>query len=385
VTAGTAARHWRAWWSGLTWGRLHAADWPLLAAVVVAVLLGMAMLYSATLRGGPTARAWDDLVVKQAVFACLGLVVLVLVAATDYRVLVALAPWIYAFTLAALFAILVFGTILLGSQRWFNVGILVVQPSELTKVALILSLAAFWERFDVRQLRYVLLSLVVVGIPMVLVLEQPNLSTAILLGCIWLGITFAAGIRPWHVGLLALLTTPIVTFVFRAGLIQPYQLERITALLDPLADPRGAGYQNIQTLLAVGNGGLTGTGFASGLQSQGGWLPLVYTDNIYALVAEELGFVGGVAVLALLLFIIWRVLRAAGEAQDRAGALIVAGVASYLLAQVTVNVGVVLQLLPVTGLSLPFLSYGGSSLLTLFAAIGLVQAVLMRRRPLEFR
>jgi cell division protein FtsW (lipid II flippase) len=154
--------------------------------------------------------------------------------------------------------------------------------------------------------------------------------------------------------------------------------------LDPSAEPLSGGFQHIQTLIAVGNGGLTGTGFAGGPQTQGGWLPLLYTDNIFALVAEELGFVGGTALLALLAVIVWRVLRAAGQAQDKAGMLIAVGVAGYLLVQVVVNVGVVLQLLPVTGVSLPFISYGGSSLVALLAAIGLVQSVLLKRKSLGF-
>jgi rod shape determining protein RodA len=383
VTVHVAGRVWHV--PRIAWSRLQTADWPLLAAVLAAVVAGMAMLYSATLRGGPTEHAWDDLVVKQAVFVLVGLVVLVLFAGTEYRALIALAPWLYGAAVVGLVAILSVGSIFGGSQRWFDLGALAIQPSELAKIVLIISLVAFWERYDVRRLRYVLASLVLVGVPALLVLKQPNLSTAILLGFIWLGVTFAAGVRPLHLSLIALLMAPTVAFVLRSGLIRSYQMARIVALIDPSADPQHTGYQNIQTLLAVGNGGLTGTGFASGLQSQGGWLPLAFTDNIYALVAEELGFVGGVAVLVLLLFIVWRVVRTALGAQDRGGALIAAGVASYLLAQIAVNVGVVLQLLPVTGLSLPFLSYGGSSLFTLFAAIGLVQAVSTRRKPLEFR
>jgi rod shape determining protein RodA len=246
-------------------------------------------------------------------------------------------------------------------------------------------LAAYFERHDARDWKSVLGSLALVGVPIVLVVQQPDLSTAIMLGAVWLGILFAAGIKPLHLSAMALAATPFALFVLASGIIRPYQLMRITALVDPTVAPLDEGYQNIQTLLAVGNGGLTGTGFAGGLQSQGGWLPLVYTDNIYALVAEELGYIGGVALLALLALIIWRVLRASGLAQDRAGALIAVGVASYLLAQTFVNVGVVLQIIPVTGLSLPFVSYGGSSLVALMAAIGLVQSVVARRKPLEFR
>lgn len=369
----------------VAWHRLRSADWPLLAAVLVAASLGAAMLWSATLRGGPASSAWDDLVVKQLVFAGLALAVLGLLAITEYHVLLTLAPWIYGAMVVLLLGVFLFGTVLGGSQRWYSLGFVVLQPSELSKVALVVCLAAYFQRYDVRRLRHVLGSLALAAALAALVYLQPNLSTAVLLGFIWLGMVLAAGIRALHVGILALAVPPLITFALFADLIQPYQMDRIRALVDPGFDPLGGGYQNIQTLLAVGNGGLTGTGYASGLQSQGGWLPLLYTDNIFALIAEELGFAGGIAVLLLLGFIVWRILRAADLAQDRAGALLAVGVATYLLAQTFINVGVVLQLLPVTGLSLPFLSYGGSSLLALMAAIGIVQSVLVRRRPLTFR
>lgn len=343
------------------------------------------MLFSATLRGGPASSAWEDLVVKQLVFAAIGLLVLVAVAVTEYHVLLTLWHWVFGVTVAMLVGVFVIGTVLGGSQRWYSLGTVLLQPSELTKLALVICLAAYFDSHDVRQVRHVLTSLGMAALLAVLVYLQPNLSTAVLIGAIWLGMAVAAGIRPLHLSLMALAVTPAITFVLNAGLVQPYQLDRIRALIDPSFDPLHHGYQNIQTLLAVGNGGLRGTGYASGLQSQGGWLPLMYTDNIFALIAEELGFVGGVAVLALLGFIVWRVLRAGTMAQDRAGALIAAGVAVYLLAQTFVNVGVVLQMLPVTGLSLPLLSYGGSSLVTVMAAIGLVQSVLVRRRSLTFR
>lgn len=383
MTVSVVGRTWRL--PDVRWHRVGAFDWLLLIAVAAVVAIGIAMLYSATLRGGQVERAWDDLVLKQSVFAIIGALVLGLMAITEYRVVLALWKWIYVVTVALLLALPLFGTILGGSQRWFSAGLVVLQPSELAKVALIVCLAAYFESHDARDWKTVVGSIALVGLPIILVVQQPDLSTAIMFGAVWLGILFAAGIKPLHLSAMALAATPFALFVLASGIIRPYQLMRITALVDPTVAPLDEGYQNIQTLLAVGNGGLTGTGFAGGLQSQGGWLPLVYTDNIYALVAEELGYIGGVALLALLAIIIWRVLRAAGLAQDRAGSLIAVGVASYLLAQTFVNVGVVLQIIPVTGLSLPFVSYGGSSLVALMAAIGLVQSVVARRKPLEFR
>ncbi len=363
--------------------RWRAFDWSLLAAVLAAVAIGIAMIYSATLRS-PVANAWDDLVVKQLAFAVIGLAILFLVSVTEYRILLHFWVWIYAAMVVSLSGVLLVGQTGLGSQRWFATNVANIQPSEMAKVALVICLAAYFERHDIRRLRHIAGSLVLVAVPIILVLEQPNLSTALIMGAIWFGVALVAGIRLLHLGLLAVAGTPLVVFVLRAGLLEDYWLRRIGAWLDPTADPRRAGFQHIQTLLAVGNGGLTGTGFASGQQSQGGWLPLLHTDNIYALVAEELGFVGGILLLALLAFVVWRLARAGAMAQDRAGALIAVGVWSYFLVQVLVNVGVVEQLLPVTGVSLPFISYGGSSLVALMAGIGLVQSVLTRRRSLEF-
>jgi rod shape determining protein RodA len=353
-----------------------------LAAVLGAVAVGLAMIYSGTKRS-PVTHAWDDLVIKQLVFAGLGLALLALVSLTDYRVPVALWGWIYGGALIVLAGVLLAGASRFGGQRWVLASGS-IQPSELVKLALIICLAAYCERFDVRRWRHVLGTLALTAVPAALVLLQPNLSTAMLLGLIWLGILFAAGIRPLHLSLLALLVAPALYVTLDSRLLAPYQLDRIAAWLNPEALAQHSGYQNIQTRIAVGNGGLTGIGFAHGTQSQGGWLPLPLTDNVFALAAEELGFLGAMTILALIAFTIWRMLRAAGLAQDRAGALIAAGVAAYLLGQTAINVAVVLQLVPVTGVSMPFVSYGGSSLVALLAAVGLVESVLVRRKPLEF-
>lgn len=364
----------------MDWRRLRAADWVLVAAVLAAVVYGLAMIYSATLRGEPVTRLWDDLVVKQLVFAGIGFVLMALAALSDYRVLLVLWKWLYALLIGVLVLVPLVGAIGGGAERWFNLGFAYVQPSEFAKIGMILCLAAFFERHDVRRLGTVLGSLALVGVVMALVLIQPDLSTTLLLGFIWLGMAVVAGLRLLHFSILALLGGPALWFMLSSGLVQGYQLTRIETWIRPEADPLGAGYQPMQTLIAVGNGGLFGTGFAQGLQAQGGWLPLMYTDNIFALVAEEMGFVGSAALLVLLAFIVMRIVRAAGLSPDRAGTLICAGVATYLLAQTLVNVGVVLQLLPVTGLSLPFISYGGSSLVTLLLSIGFVQSVLLRRK-----
>ncbi len=362
---------------------LRGFDWALVAAALAAIAFGTAMIYSATLQS-PVPNAWDDLVVKQLAFTLLGMALLAALSITEYRVLLTFWKWIYVGTLLALIVLRFLGRTAHGSQRWFTTGIADIQPSEFAKVALIVVLAAYFEQHDVRQAKQLFGSLLLIALPMVMIALQPNLSSALILGAIWLAMATAAGLRALHFSLLALLGTPVLTFAIRSGLLEEYHLRRISVWLDPTVEPLHGGFQHIQTLIAVGNGGLTGTGFAGGPQTQGGWLPLLYTDNIYALVAEELGFVGGILVLVLLGLVVWRVLRAAGLAQEKAGALIAVGVAGYFVVQAAVNIGVVLQLLPVTGVSLPFISYGGSSLVALLAATGLVQSVLLRRKGLEF-
>lgn len=363
---------------------LRSFDWVMTAAVIAAALFGVAMVYSATLRGGAADAWWEDYVYKQLAFVGAGLVLYALVSASDYRTLAAFAAPLYGVFVAALVLVLAVGVTVLGARRGFQIGVLTIQPGEMMKVVMIVALAAYYSRFDVREPRALLGAIALIAVPVGLILKQPNLSTAIVLCCIWLGVTFAAGIRPLHVGLLALAAGPALYGALALGVVKTYQLYRVVILFFPDFDPSDLGYQNRQTLIAVGNGGWTGIGFAHGSQSQGGWLPLLHSDNIYALVAEELGMIGGVVVLVLLGFIVLRILRTAGTALDRTGALICTGVATYLFAQALIHVGVVLHVVPPTGLSLPFVSYGGSSLLTAMVALGLVQSVRMCRRPLEF-
>lgn len=363
---------------------LRSFDWAMTAALVAAVLFGVAMVYSATLRGGAATVWWEDYVYKQLAFAAAGLVLYALVSASDYRTLAAFAGPLYGLFVASLVVVLAVGVTVLGARRGFQLGVLTIQPGEMMKVVMIVALAAYYSRFDVREPRVLLGAIVLIAVPVGLILKQPNLSTAIVLCFIWLGVTFAAGVRPLHVGLMALAAGPALYAAMALGVVKTYQLYRVVILFFPDFDPSDLGYQNHQTLIAVGNGGWTGIGFANGSQSQGGWLPLLHSDNIYALVAEELGMVGGIVVLLLLGYIVLRILQTAGTALDRTGALICTGVATYLFAQSLIHIGVVLHVVPPTGLSLPFISYGGSSLLTAMVALGLVQSVRMCRRPLEF-
>jgi rod shape determining protein RodA len=359
------------------WRKLRTFDWLMTLAVAAAVAFGVAMIYSATLRGGMTSVWWEDYVYKQIVFAALGLVLYGLVSASDYRTLAAFALPLYGVFVAALGLVLVFGVTVLGARRGFQIGILTIQPSELMKVVMIVALSAYYSRYDVRRPRVLLGAIGMIAVPVGLILMQPNLSTAVVLSLIWLGITFAAGARMLHLGLLVLPAGPLIALSFRMGLLYEHWLARFADMIVP-------GYQSRQALIAVGNGGLLGIGYAQGSQSQGGFVPVLHSDAIYALIAEELGVVGSAVAVALLGFIVLRILRSASTALDSTGALICTGVATYLFGQALIHIGVVLQVVPPTGLSLPFMSYGGSSLLTAMVALGLVQSVRMCRRPLEF-
>lgn len=361
----------------VAWRKLRSFDWAMTFAVFAAVGFGVAMIYSATLRGGMTTVWWEDYVYKQLVFAAIGLALYVLVSASDYRTLAAFAWPLYGAFVGALSLVLLFGVTVLGARRSFQIGILTIQPSELMKVVMIVALAAYYSRFDVRRPLVLVGAIAIIAVPVGLILMQPNLSTAVVLALIWLGVTFAAGARMLHLGLLLLPAGPLVALSFKLGLLYEHWLARFADMIVP-------GYQSRQALIAVGNGGLLGIGFAQGSQSQGGFVPVLHSDAIYALIAEELGMVGGAVVVALLGFIVLRILRTASTALDRTGALICTGVATYLFGQALIHIGVVLQVVPPTGLSLPFMSYGGSSLLTAMVALGLVQSVRMCRRPLEF-
>jgi len=276
------------------------------------------------------------------------------------------------------------GRITHGSQRWIGLVLFDLQPSELAKLLLIISLAKFVaDREDeMWRWRHVLMSLGMTLVPAGLVLLQPDLGAAAMLLAIWAGIVFAAGLRPLHGGLLAigaLALAPVGWFV-----MHDYQRQRLLVFLNPNLEPQGEGYNVIQALTSVGSGGWLGRGFTSGTQSQLHFLRVQYSDFIFSVLAEELGFVGAMVLFALIIALLYRGLRASGLAQDAFGRLLSVGVVSLLFAQIFVNVAMNIGLVPVTGVTLPFISYGGSSLVTTLISTGLLQSVVARHRRFEF-
>lgn len=310
-----------------------------------------------------------------------GLAALYLLDCLSLRITDTLRNPIYVLLLGLLGIIFVIGQVSGGSQRWLGAG--AIQPSELSKLLVVVVLAKFLaDREDrMERLSTILTSLGIVLVPMILIYLQPDLGTALTLLAIWASMVWAAGLRLRHLLLLAgsaLVLMPLAWF----GL-QDYMRERLSVFVNPASDPDS--YFNVfQALVSIGSGGLTGKGLTHGTQSQLHFLRVRHTDFVFAVTAEELGFLGALVMMALILFLLWRILRVAERSQDTFGRLIASGVLALVLFQSVVNIGMNVGLVPVTGIPLPFVSYGGSSFITLMMGMGLVESVAMRRRKLEF-
>jgi rod shape determining protein RodA len=357
----------------------HFDVW-LLGAVILVSLAGVAMIRSA-IAGSPSLL---EMPTRQAIYAAVGVVVAILTAAIDYRIWSALARPIYIFTVVVLGLVGLSGFVGFGSARWFRVGTTLIQPSELAKVLMILVLANFLARHkeEIHQPKIILQSLLLLALPGYFIFIQPDLSTAITLAVIWFAQVWAAGIQIKHLAALAGagLLVPIAAWPF----LKLYQKARVITFLFPESQPHyGATYNVLQALISIGSGGLFGQGYAQGTQVQLRFLKVRHTDFIFSAMAEEFGFLGAFLLILLLMFIIYRCLRAARMARDTFGSLICYGVAIMLLFQGAFNIGMNMNLFPVSGLPLPFFSYGGSSLLTSLLSIGLVESVLLRHKALE--
>lgn len=353
-----------------SWGQF---DFLLLGLVAALALLGVLGVYSAGLSSG--GRFYSGQLLRIG----LGFGVCFIVMLFDYRKLVERAFVLYILALLVLAGVLIFGSEVNGSRSWIHVGGLTFQPSEFTKIVVILAVIRLIS--DSREEFLTHRRLVNVGvvclIPIVLIILQRDLGTAIMFVPVVGGILLAAGLRRRlviGVLILGLVSAPLVWF----GL-KDYQRQRVLVTLDPGRDPLGIGYQTRQAQIAIGSGGILGRGIGEGRQSQLGFVPESHTDFIFALLAEETGFLGAASILLLYFLLLSRLITVGVEAKDRAGMLIIAGVAAFIFSHVLINVGMALGIVPPIGIPLPFLSYGGSSTLTTFAAIGLALSVSLRR------
>lgn len=356
-------------------------DFWLLGVVAVLTIFGITMI-SSTITGNIELAGHAR---RQLVFAVAGFAVLFATASVDYRFWSSLNRILYYGMFAALAILITMSVTVFGSTRWFSTALISIQPSEFAKIVMILVLADFFSRHKAKIGNLVWVGrsfLLTMGI-VSLILIQPNLSTSIVILVIWFAMLWVSGLKIKHLALFAILAIiiPIIAFPFLAE----YQQNRITDFLAPDPEARHGDTYNIdQALISIGSGGWLGQGYGQGTQVQLRFLKVRWSDFIFSAMAEEFGFVGVSIILLLLLFVIYRCLRAARLARDTFGALICYGVATLLAFQTLVNVGVNLKMMPATGLPLPFISYGGSSLLSLLIGIGLVESVILRHKTLEF-
>jgi rod shape determining protein RodA len=359
-------------------GSLQNLDFPLLLSTLAAFAVGVAMVFSAT-------NGDREFAIRQSVYGIAGLLLIFVVIQIDYRFLESFTIPFYLITLALLGVVLWIGHEANGSQRWINLGFFPLQPSELTKLTVIVVLAKLLSehRHELRRVKWFAAAGIVVLMPGVMVFKQPDLGTALMLGAIFLGMTVAAGV-PLRIFLGAGALAVPAAYGFWHWVMHDYQRDRLMIFLNPQSDLLRDGYNIIQARITIGSGGWLGQGYMSGQQSQLEFLKVRYSDFIFSVVAEEFGYVGAVALCALLFVLVWRCLVVASKAREDYGSLIAVGVASWIGMQTFVNVGMNIGLMPVTGIPLPFISYGGSSLISMLLGIALVQSVALRSSPIIF-
>jgi len=344
--------------------------------VLAICALGVVEIYSATLH-----TKFVGAHVRQVYWIIAGLATMFIFSRINYQVLLENVPWMYVISILSLLAVLVFGTKALGARRWIRFGSTHFQPSEWVKLVLIVAMAKYFAdpaKFRDMTFTDLVKAGSVVGIPMLLVLAQPDMGTALTYLPIALMGLFLGGMQFRHALLIIVCAAIVAVPAYKWGLKQ-YQKDRISSFMNPDVDPQKKGYQSIQSQIAVGSGGLWGKGTTKGTQTQGLFLPVTHTDFIFAAFSEEHGFIGAIGVLLLYFMVLMRLIHNAQTAPDRAGTFVVMGVVAVLGFHVLVNVGMVVGFMPVVGIPLPLMSYGGSSVLFMFIALGIVMNVRMRR------
>ena len=355
-------------------------DLNLILVILALNVIGLINLYSAT--HGPTTVDVASLFVSQIMWLIVGWTVFFVVTLVDYSIVQRIAIVIYVLNLGAIVYVTFFGKIALGAQRWIDLGFFRYQPSETMKLALIMFMAKILANRNTAGygmgFKEMTAPLLVLGIPFVFVVEQPDLGTAMMLAAIGGSMIIFAKVKK------IILATAVVAGIIALPIawnfvLHDYQKNRVLTFLSPTSDPRGTGYNSIQSKIAVGSGRFFGKGFMKGTQSQLEFLPERHTDFIYSVLSEEHGFVGSMAVIGLFCFMFLTGIRIASNARDKFGALLTVGVLCYIFWHMFVNIGMVIGLLPIVGVPLPILSYGGSSMLTTMAGLGLISSVAYRR------
>ena len=343
------------------------------------LVLGLLMIYSTTLESA------TNLMWRQLLFALVGFGGMFMLAFFDYRKIKKSTAILYIVIVLALVFVYFWGANIRGSSRWIDLGFFRIQPAEFAKLIMIIIMAKFLDQAGekIKDFRYVILSGIYVGIPLILVLIEPDLGSALVILAIWLGLLLFSKINKRHLAVLMLI------MVVASGLswffvLEDYQKNRIYTFLDPNRDPQGRGYNVIQSIIAVGSGSITGRGVGHGLQSQLKFLPERQTDFIFASTAEELGLLGSGFILSMFGVMLVRMIKAAQSARDNFGMYLALGIFIMFLTQFVINVGMNLGIVPVTGIPLPLVSYGGSSLITTLLSLGLLQSIVARQKAVRF-
>lgn len=360
----------------MRWKIWQTFDWSLLIVPIILVCAGISVLYSVTFQRD------IHLVTSQIIFAILGLGLLIVFTFLDYQTLKPIAYLLYFVGIILLILVLFVGKTKYGATRWINLGFFQLQPSEVFKLILVIFLAKFFASVEHFRLRHLIIILVLVSFPILLVLRQPDFGTAAVLFIAFLVIILASSISKIYLWILSVGTVTFLPFIW--FFLQDYQKARLYTFLNPFRDPFGAGYNVLQSTIAVGSGGLLGRGLGQGSQSVLQFLPEAHTDFIFAGWAEATGFLGSFILLILLFFLIWRMVVIAQTSRDNFGSLLAIGIASIFIFQILVNIGMNLGIIPITGIPLPLISYGGSSLLVNFIALGILQSIYLRHKKIRF-
>ena len=354
--------------------KIRQINWVLILIVVAAATIGVAMLYSAA------DGSWDPWAARQITRFTVGLVILVTIALVDLRFWWRYAYLLFAILLVLLLAVEVAGSTGMGAQRWINLGVIKLQPSELMKIGLILALARYFHGVsmeNVRRIPYLLIPLLLVALPSILVLKQPDLGTALFLVLIGVTVFFIAGVRIWKFVLALAATGVAIPIVW--SMLRTYQQKRILTFFNPEIDPLGAGYHILQSKIALGSGGVFGKGFMQGSQSHLNFLPEKQTDFIFTMMAEEFGMMGGLTLLGLYSLILVYGFAISMRSQSHFGRLLALGLTAMMFLYVFINIAMVMGLIPVVGVPLPLISYGGTAMLTQMVGIGFLINVNVHR------
>lgn len=354
-------------------------DLILFGSSALLLLLGLLMIYSTSLDLGPS------MFYKQLLVGLAGMVCLFALAFFDYRNLKKQTGWIYVLVVLMLLFVWLFGANIRGSARWIDLYVIRLQPAELAKLAMVIIMAKFLDQHGekLKSFRYVLLSAIYVFIPAVLVLVEPDLGSALVILATWFLMLMFSKMSKKQIMIMIASFIVLAVAAWFFGL-HDYQKQRVYTFLNPNADPRGSGYNVLQSMIAVGSGGMLGRGVGRGLQSQLKFLPERQTDFIFASTAEELGLLGSLIILGLFYVMLMRIIRACRASRDNFGMYLTLGIFFMIFTQAVINVGMNIGVLPVTGIPLPLMSNGGSSLLTTLLSLGLVQSVVARQKAVKF-